>query len=70
MDRYGYVRKEMDTLSGVRAYMVTMYLQVDKDSKYKRKWLVSKVRMFTEIYGKDRVKKKIALRASSVKRIY
>jgi hypothetical protein len=29
MNRYGYVRKEMDTLSGVRAYMVNMYLQVD-----------------------------------------
>ncbi len=25
---------------------------IDKDSKYKRKWLVSKVRMFTEICGK------------------
>ena len=25
----GYVRKEMDTLSGVRAYMVKMYLQVE-----------------------------------------
>jgi hypothetical protein len=30
MNRYGYVRKEMvDILSGVRAYMVTMYLQVE-----------------------------------------
>jgi hypothetical protein len=30
MKRYGYARKEMvDTLSGVRAYMVTMYLQVE-----------------------------------------
>jgi hypothetical protein len=29
MNRYGYVRKEMDTLSGVRAYMVKMYLQVE-----------------------------------------
>jgi hypothetical protein len=27
MNRYGYVRKEMDTSSGVRAYMVKMYLQ-------------------------------------------
>jgi hypothetical protein len=26
---------------------------IDKDSKYRRKWLVSKVRMFTEIFGKD-----------------
>jgi hypothetical protein len=26
---YGYVRKEMDTSSGVRAYMVKMYLQVE-----------------------------------------
>ena len=26
---YGYVRKEMDALSGVRAYMVKMYLQVE-----------------------------------------
>jgi hypothetical protein len=26
---YGYVLKEMDTLSGVRAYMVKMYLQVE-----------------------------------------
>ena len=25
---------------------------IDKDSKYKRRWLVSKVRMFTEICGK------------------
>jgi hypothetical protein len=29
MNRYGYVRKEMDTLSGVRACMVKMYLQVE-----------------------------------------
>jgi hypothetical protein len=29
MNRYGYARKEMDTLSAVRAYMVTMYLQVE-----------------------------------------
>jgi hypothetical protein len=29
MNRFGYVRKEMDTLSGVRAYMVKMYLQVE-----------------------------------------
>jgi hypothetical protein len=29
MNRYGYARKEMDTLSGVRAYMVKMYLQVE-----------------------------------------
>ncbi len=29
MNRYGYVWKEMDTLSGVRAYMVKMYLQVE-----------------------------------------
>ncbi len=29
MNRYGYVRKEMDTLSGVRAYMLKMYLQVE-----------------------------------------
>jgi hypothetical protein len=29
MNRYGYARKEMDTLSGVRAFMVTMYLQVE-----------------------------------------
>ncbi len=29
MNRYGYVCKEMDTLSGVRAYMVKMYLQVE-----------------------------------------
>ena len=29
MNRYGFVRKEMDTLSGVRAYMVKMYLQVE-----------------------------------------
>jgi hypothetical protein len=29
MNRYGYVRKEMDTISGVRAYMVKMYLQVE-----------------------------------------
>jgi hypothetical protein len=29
MNRYGYARKEMATLSGVRAYMVTMYLQVE-----------------------------------------
>ncbi len=28
-NRYGYERKEMDTLSGVRAYMVKMYLQVE-----------------------------------------
>ncbi len=26
---------------------------IDKDCKYRRKWLVSKVRMFTEIFGKD-----------------
>ena len=26
---HGYARKEMDTLSGVRAYMVKMYLQVE-----------------------------------------
>jgi hypothetical protein len=30
MNRYGYVRKEKDTLSGVRAYMVKMYLPVEK----------------------------------------
>jgi hypothetical protein len=29
MNRYGYVRKEMDTFSGVRADMVKMYLQVE-----------------------------------------
>ncbi len=29
MNRYGYARKEMDTLSGVKAYMVRMYLQVE-----------------------------------------
>ncbi len=30
MNRYGYARKVMvDTLSGVRAYMVAMYLQVE-----------------------------------------
>ncbi len=30
MNMYGYVRKEMvDTLSGVRAYMVKMYLQAE-----------------------------------------
>jgi hypothetical protein len=29
MNKYGYARKEMDTLSGVRAYMVKMYLQVE-----------------------------------------
>ncbi len=29
MNRYGYARKEMDTLSGVRAYMVNIYLQVE-----------------------------------------
>jgi hypothetical protein len=29
MNRYGYARKEMDTSSGVRAYMVKMYLQVE-----------------------------------------
>ena len=29
MNRYGYVQKEMDTLSGVRAYKVKMYLQVE-----------------------------------------
>ncbi len=29
MNRYGYARKEMDTLSGVRTYMVKMYLQVE-----------------------------------------
>jgi hypothetical protein len=29
MNRYGYAQKEMDTLSGVRAYRVKMYLQVE-----------------------------------------
>jgi len=30
MNRYGYARKEMDTLSGGKGlYMVKMYLQVD-----------------------------------------
>ncbi len=29
MNRYGYARKEMDTLSGLRACMVKMYLQVE-----------------------------------------
>ncbi len=28
MNRYGYVRKEMDTLSGVRAYMVKMQVEM------------------------------------------
>ncbi len=29
MNMYRYVRKEMDTLSGVTAYMVKMYLQLE-----------------------------------------
>ena len=46
MNRYGYARKEMDTLSGVRAYMVKMYLQVEMytifDDLYELMKLVSK----------------------------
>jgi hypothetical protein len=29
MNRYAYVRKEMDKISGVRAYMVKMFLEVE-----------------------------------------